>query len=75
MFRRMYSKFYKNASTKSLYLSGVLTDNCGKTFSTCDALRDLVPFVQFKKREKHPWKSVVLRERFSRFLTLSCIIL
>ena len=20
---------------------------------TCDALRDLVPFVQFKKREKH----------------------
>ena len=25
---------------------------------TCDALRDLVPLVQFKKREKHPWKSV-----------------
>ena len=24
----------------------------------CDALRDLVPFVQSKKREKHPWKSV-----------------
>ena len=24
----------------------------------CDALRDLVPFVQFKKREKHPWTSV-----------------
>ena len=22
-----------------------------------DALRDLVPFVQFKKREKHPWRS------------------
>ena len=22
----------------------------------CDALRDLVPFVQFKKREKRPWK-------------------
>ena len=22
------------------------------------ALRDLVPFVQFKKREKHPWKRV-----------------
>ena len=21
----------------------------------CDALRDFVPFVQFKKREKHPW--------------------
>ena len=55
MFRRMYSKFYKNTRTKSLDLSGILTDNCGKTFSACDAL---VPFVQFKKREKHPWKSV-----------------
>ena len=22
----------------------------------CDSLRDLVPFVQFKKREKHPWR-------------------
>ena len=26
--------------------------------SICDALRDLVPSVQFIKREKHPWKSV-----------------
>ena len=26
----------------------------------CDALRDLVPFVQFKKREKHTWKSFIL---------------
>ena len=24
----------------------------------CDALRVLVPFVQFKKPEKHPWSSV-----------------
>ena len=24
----------------------------------CVALRDLVPFVQFKKREKDPWSSV-----------------
>ena len=24
----------------------------------CDALRDLVAFVQFKRREKHPWRSV-----------------
>ena len=23
-----------------------------------DVLRHLVPFVQFKKREKHPWRSV-----------------
>ena len=25
---------------------------------TCDALRHLVPFVQFKKCEKHSWRSV-----------------
>ena len=24
----------------------------------CDALRDLAPFTQFKKREKHSWRSV-----------------
>ena len=24
----------------------------------CDALRNLVLFVRFKKREKHPWRSV-----------------
>ena len=28
------------------------------SFEICGALRDLVPFVQFKKREKHPWRSV-----------------
>ena len=26
----------------------------------CDALRDLVLFVKFKKREKYPWRSVIL---------------
>ena len=25
-----------------------------------DVLRDLVPFVQFKKREKRPWRNVTL---------------
>ena len=31
---------------------------CGKAqFKICDALHNLVPFVQFKKREKHPWRS------------------
>ena len=27
----------------------------------CDALRDLAPFAQFKKREKHPWRSVTFK--------------
>ena len=24
----------------------------------CDALQNLVPFIQFNKRETHPWRSV-----------------
>ena len=28
------------------------------TKAICDVLHDLVPFVQFKKREKHPWRSI-----------------
>ena len=39
-----------------------LKENLQETFQitkkSCDALRDLVPFVQFKKHEKHPWRSV-----------------
>ena len=27
-------------------------------FFKCDALSDVVPFVQLKKREKHPWRGV-----------------
>ena len=29
-----------------------------KAAHKCNALRNLVPFTQFKKREKHPWRSV-----------------
>ena len=35
---------------------------CGTGFIICDALRDLVPFVQFKKSEQHPWRSVTFSE-------------
>ena len=46
----------------------------------CDALRDLVSFVQFKKREKQPWRSVTFRLLkvallhvcFSRFVNCTC---
>ena len=27
-------------------------------FNICGVLHDLVSFVQFKNREKHPWRSV-----------------
>ena len=33
-----------------------------------DALRDLVSFIQFKKREKHPLKVTLLHGCFSHFL-------
>ena len=44
----------------------------------CDALRDLVPFIQFKKCEKHPWRSVSFNTKsitlpFHTFLNASQI--
>ena len=41
-----------------------LQDSRAQKFSRyiCDVLRDLVPFVQFKKREKYPWRSVTFSE-------------
>ena len=29
-----------------------------KTKLICDTLHDLIPFVQFKKRDKHSWRTV-----------------
>ena len=40
----------------------ILIDNLFVHFLICDALRDLVPFVQLKKREKHPQRSVNLNK-------------
>ena len=37
---------------------------------TCDALRDLVAFVQFKQREKQPWRSVNFKPATLLKLTL-----
>ena len=28
----------------------------------CDVLSDLVPFVQFKKRDKHTWRNVTFNK-------------
>ena len=36
-------------------------------FHICDALWDLVPFVQFKKREKYPWRSINFAQRTTFF--------
>ena len=32
--------------------------NKNQVFCICDVLRNLVTFVQFKKREKHPWYQI-----------------
>ena len=38
-----------------------------------NALGDLIPFVQFKKREKHLWRSVTLVKL--QVLVFSCVFL
>ena len=41
------SKFYSSRKQVALFIKGAI-----------HVLRDVVPFVQFKKREKHTWRSV-----------------
>ena len=38
------------------------TKTAATIFYISDVLRDLVPFVQFKKREKHQWGSVTFNK-------------
>ena len=41
----------------------------------CGALHDLVPFAQFKKREKHPWRSVNFRLKLTLLhACFSCLL-
>ena len=37
----------------------------------CAVLSDLVPFVQFKKREKHPWRSVNFSKAACNFIKIN----
>ena len=46
------------AFTKALKPELAVNNNKVLSDEQCDVLRDLVPFVQLKKREKHPWRSV-----------------
>ena len=45
-------------------------NNLSFQYSICDALRDLVPFVQFEKREKYPSKSVTFSCKLYRAILL-----
>ena len=49
-------------SWKSLNLILVRLGNHTDLRTDSGALRDLVQFVQFKKRERHPWRSVNFRK-------------
>ena len=37
----------------------------------CDALRDLVPFVKFKTREKHPWRNVQIKAQIAQIVPIA----
>ena len=43
----------------------------GDPAEKCDALHDLVRFVQFKKREKHPRRSVKLQAEACNFTKIN----
>ena len=51
--------FEKGRNTR--LISGRYGQSCLAMAEICDALRDLVPFVQFRKRGKHTWRSVNFR--------------
>ena len=40
---------------------GIYSFSVRNIITICDTLRDLVPFLRFKTREKHPWRSVTLK--------------
>ena len=52
----------------SMILSWVLS-----SMKVWNALRNLAPFIQFKKREKYPWRSVTTRLHLCISCFLNCI--
>ena len=58
--RRRTFFLFSLSSAKMIQDQAILTSfyTCHQNQNICDVLHDLVPFVQFKKREKHPWWSV-----------------
>ena len=54
--------FYNPENTRKPFFQGFIKWGyfLETGYEKCDALRDLVTFVQFKKREKHTWRSVNL---------------
>ena len=57
--RKMFSRKERYTSKKKKKRS---TSKCIPKTLICGSLRDLVPFIQFIKCEKHPWRTVTFRE-------------
>ena len=55
-FSKNKEELLSNQSNSKVGLNTLLLFRKFKIYS--DTLRNLVPLVQFKKHEKHPWKSV-----------------
>ena len=55
------TKFFSKRCWKIFFLS-----------TNCDVLRNLVPFVQLKKREKHSWRCVTFSKALKVTLLLEC---
>ena len=51
-------RFSKIVNSDTNWIFPISFSSFFQRFVKCDPLRDLVPFVQFKKREKYPWRSV-----------------
>ena len=49
--------FINNSCAGFLHVKQI-NKHCNLSISKCDALRDFLPSVQFKKRKKHPWNQV-----------------
>ena len=58
-----------NGLVVSIWWGTLVVNGLRAPIFICDALRNLVPFVQFQKRKKHSWKSVTFRKvvGFSNF--------
>ena len=64
----MFSVNNKTPGRRQWHLSGVSIvdfNQVNVSLEICGALRDLVPCVQFKKREKHPWRSFIFSSKSS----------
>ena len=59
MFKTLFSGLAHIVLFREIWIKQSISETTESNPPIYDALRNLVPFVQFKKREKHPWRSVI----------------